>query len=220
MIAPNEVDGIQFRQAIPADREAFREALERFFYPEEPLTISYHLGKDVTKDDMDFALSLIENGFVWLAIQEGSGKIIGISAGSLIERGEADQLLDAAERTETKKFADILRLLAHLSREANIFERFAVDRAYHVHCLAVDSDFRGRALGRIMVEKQFEYARKCAIQVVSTDATGVYSVNLFEKLGMECCCVLAYADFRDEHGQQVFLAEAPHSEARTLTKVL
>ncbi|XP_065086658.1 arylalkylamine N-acetyltransferase-like 2 [Ochlerotatus camptorhynchus] len=215
-----KVDGIEFRQAISADREAYREALARFFYPEEPLTIGYYLGKDVTEDDMEFTLSLIEEGFVWLAVQEGSGKIIGMCGGSFIERGEADQLMDAAERTETKKFADILRLLAHLSREANVFERFGVDRAYHVHCLAVDSGFRGKSLGRILVEKQFEYARKCAIRVVSADATSVYSVKLLERLGMESCYALTYADYRDEHEQQVFLTDGPHSEAKTMVKVL
>lgn len=211
---------IQFRQAIPADREALREALGTFFYAEEPLTIYYYQGSDVTDDDMEFSLSLIEEGFVWLAVEQGSGRIVGLSGGAITEPDEVTHLIDLAGRTETKKFADILRVLGHLSHEVDVFNRYGVDKVYHLHFLAVDSRLRGRSLGRILMEKQFEYAVKCGTKVLRADVTGFYSAKLFESLGMETVKVIAYSDYLTEDGQQMFLAEEPHDCMKGMVKIL
>ncbi|XP_055536285.1 uncharacterized protein LOC129724973 isoform X2 [Wyeomyia smithii] len=156
------VPGIIFRTAILADRENCRNALERYFYPEEPVTQSYYGGSEVTEDDMEFSLSIIDAGFVVLAEEETSGKILGLSAGGIIEPNEAQILNDQASKTETQKFSDILRFLAYMASESMVCERFKVTKAYHIHCLAVDPEARGRSLGKRLMEKQFELAAKNA----------------------------------------------------------
>ncbi|XP_062549589.1 arylalkylamine N-acetyltransferase-like 2 [Armigeres subalbatus] len=212
--------GIQFRQAVPADREAFREALATLFYADEPLTISYYQGSEVTDDDMAYSLSLIEEGFVWLAVEEETGQIVGLSGGEFCESDEAEQLISLAGQTESKKFADILRLLGKLSKEGDLFRRFGVSKAYHVHFLAVHSRMRGRSMGKILMEKQFEYARKCNVKVVCADVTGFYSEKLCKSLGMECIQAIAYSTLKDDAGEPMFLAEEPHVYIQSMVKIL
>ncbi|XP_029727582.2 uncharacterized protein LOC115265775 [Aedes albopictus] len=213
-------NGIQFRQAISTDREALREALAKFFYPEEPLTVGYYRGSDVTDDDMEFSLSLIEEGFVWLGVEEKSGRIVALSGGAFSEPDEAQQLIDFAGRTESKKFADILRLLGRLALEVDVFNRFGVSKVYHLHYLAVDSRLRGRSLGRILMGKQFEHARECGAKVLCADVTGFYSAKLFESLGLQCVKSIDYKKYFDEDGQQMFLVEEPHVCIKGMVKIL
>ncbi|XP_053686866.1 arylalkylamine N-acetyltransferase-like 2 [Sabethes cyaneus] len=207
--------GLVVRVAVPADRENFRNALERYFYPEEPVTRTYYGGSDATEDDMAFSLSIIESGGVVLAVEEPSGKILGLSAGEIIEPDEAQKLHDLALETETQKFSDILRFLAHMASGSRVCQRFAKAKAYHIHLLAVDPEARGKSLGKRLIEKQFELAAKSGIEVVSSDATGVYSAKLYQQLGMECVYTVAYEDYRNSAGQQVFLGREPHLEAKT-----
>ncbi|XP_058463672.1 uncharacterized protein LOC131437974 [Malaya genurostris] len=211
---------VVFRAATASDREDVRDALGRFFFPEEPITISYYGGSEVTADDMNNSLSLIDDGFVTLAVDGNSDKIVGISAGSLIEPNEAEKLMDLASNAETVKFADILHFLAHMVNQADIFQRLAVTKVYHIHSLAVAPEVRERSLGTLLVRKQFEQARQCGAQAVSTDATGVHSARIFKKLGMENVYSISYEKYRNASHQQVFVGKEPHLEATTFAMLI
>ncbi|XP_058832332.1 uncharacterized protein LOC131690508 [Topomyia yanbarensis] len=211
---------IVFRLATAADREDVRDALGRFFYPDEPVTSSYYGGSEVTADDMHFTLSMIDDGFVILAVDKKNGKIVGLSIGGIIEPDEPEKLLDLASKVDTVKFADILLFLAHMAKGANICQRFTVAKAYHIHCLAVAPEVRGRSLGKLLMKKQFEQAEKCGVEVVSTDATGLYSAQLFKQLGMTCVYSVPYNEYRNESQQQVFAGRESHLEAKTFTMAI
>ncbi|XP_055618948.1 uncharacterized protein LOC129764151 [Toxorhynchites rutilus septentrionalis] len=209
---------VSFRRATLADREKVREFLAHSFYPEEPVTISYIGGSEVTPDDMEFCLSLIAEGFVLLALVGGEDQLVGISGAGVIDSDESEKLKDIALKTETTKFGEILRMLSYVCEQANVCQRFGISEVYHQHYLAVDSKFRGKALGKLLMEKQFGKARDLGLRVVTTDASGVYSSNLCEKLGMQCVYSLAYNEYRNELGQQVFKSSGQHKEIKTFAK--
>lgn len=202
-----------FRQATPEDREAVREAMAKFFYAEETVTVCYYNGSEVTQDDMEYSLALIEHGYVTLALD--GDRIVGLTGAGMIDPDEADKLRKQAECVETEKFGDILRFLAHMAEHANVCKRFGVDRALHIFFIAVDPNLRGKSLAKQLMEVQFELAAQLGVTVMSGDITNINAGKMAHSMGLKCVYTVLFNDYRDEKsGRQVFVTEEPH-EART-----
>ncbi|XP_001866315.2 uncharacterized protein LOC6049585 [Culex quinquefasciatus] len=207
-----------FRRATGEDREAVREAMAKFFYAEETVTVCYYNGSEVTRDDMEFSLSLIEHGYVTLALD--GDRIVGLTGAGTIAADEAAKLREQAEAAETEKFGDILRFLAHMAEHGNVCKRFGVEQAFHVYFIAVDPDLRGKSLAKQLMEMQFELAAQLGVAVMSGDITNIHAGRMALGMGLECVYTVLFNDYRDEKsGRQVFVTQEPH-EARTFVAKL
>ncbi|XP_055603882.1 arylalkylamine N-acetyltransferase-like 2 [Uranotaenia lowii] len=217
---PITIDGVLYRLATRSDRGILQEALRKYFYPEEPSTFAYYGGSEVTPDDMESSLRIIDDGFMILAIEEESCKVIGFAGAYIIGPDQADRLKKLADKAETEKFADILRLLAHLSEKTQVCQRFGVDRAYYLTLGGVDPNFRGKSLGIVMTRQHLKMALNRGIRVFSADCTGPYSARACQRLGMECVYSLPYGDFKNAAGQQLFLSKREYSEFKSFVMKL
>lgn len=211
---------VSYRLATEADREALREALLRYFYPEEGVNTCYNGNPEVAPDDVDFYVQLVAEGCTTLAIEDGTGQIVGFCAGGMLNGNEAQNMAKLAQTTETEKFADILRFLAFMAKQANIPERYGVTNIYYMYGVGVDHRYRQRSVASALMEQQFELARKLGAAVAYGDTTGVKSAGMCKKLGMEIVYSIAYNDYRDEKGRQVFLSSDPDLMVQTVVKRL
>ncbi|XP_055620552.1 arylalkylamine N-acetyltransferase-like 2 [Toxorhynchites rutilus septentrionalis] len=213
-------DSINLRVARPDEVELVREVLRTIYYPEEAITISYMHGSEPTLDDERFSLSFVQQGTVVLAEDSNTSKPMGISIAGPIEPGDPDLMVQEAAITETKKWSDILKLLALLERTADVCGRYGLPRAYHVHILAVDPACRGHALGFRLMQFQIDLARKLGFGAISGDFTSVYSAKIADKLEMECINELSLGDYRDEKSDKLFDPQEAHRVIKTYAKVL
>ncbi|KXJ78070.1 hypothetical protein RP20_CCG005669 [Aedes albopictus] len=220
MTAAATSDSIVLRVARPDELEQVREVLRRIYYPEEGITVSYVHGKQHTLDDERFSLSFVEQGTVVLAEDAAAKKFIGVAIAGPIRPGDPDAMVEEAATTETKKWGDILKLLALLERTADVCGRYELEQAYHLHILAVDPTYRGHALGQRLLQFHMDLAKQLGFKAISGDFTSVFSVKLAEKLGMECISQLALGEYRDENGEKLFEPLDVHQVIKTCVKLL
>lgn len=217
-------NGILYRVATVNDRDNVLDFIQKHYYPEEPITVGNE-PKLQDSEDEEFSISVIPHGTTIIAIDPTqNNRIVGALLSGPIEHGEAAEMIAEAKRLESinksKKWSEILRLLAHLEECANIFERYNVTRALHIHVMGVDRSMRGKSIGRCLMNKCFEVAKLLGYSVISVDCTSIFSIRIAEKMQMECINELAYADYKDSTGRQLFKPPLPHTHIKTFTKIL
>lgn len=221
-IAENGNSGITYRIAVESDRDDVLEFIRKHYYPEEPITIG-NAPKTPDSADENFSVSVIPFGASIIAVDPlENNKIVGAILAGPIERGEADLMVDESKRCEidNKKWSEILLLLAHLEKNANIYDRYNIKKALHIHVLGVDGNYRGKSIGVNLMQKCFDAGKSLGYPLVTVDCTSVFSIRIAEKLQMENIYTLAFNEYKNKNGQQVFAPPLPHTHIKTFTKLL
>ncbi|XP_058464564.1 arylalkylamine N-acetyltransferase-like 2 [Malaya genurostris] len=214
-------DCIEFRVANPDDYDSVLEFVLKFYYHDEPMNNSYIYDSNPAEDDVEFSVSFVLQGMAVVAEDCHQGKtLVGVSIANPTYPGYVQDLLNAAEQARTRKWRDSLKLLAHLQRSVNILERFNAQKCYDIEIVAVDPDYRGQSIGAKLFEEQFKRAKSLGYPLASADCSSFYSARIAERVGMKCIGKLAYSDYRDEDGVQLFQPSAPHREIQTFVIVL
>ncbi|XP_055527222.1 arylalkylamine N-acetyltransferase-like 2 [Wyeomyia smithii] len=203
------------------DYNSVLEFVLNHYYRDEPMNNSYIYGSNPAEDDVEFSVSFMFKGMAIKAVDRSRGNhLIGISIANPIYPGYVDDLLQAAKLAKTRKWSDSLKLLARLQQSVNVLERFNVPKCYDIEIVAVDPEYRGHSIGAKLFERQFERGRDLGYPLASADCSSYYSARIAERVGMTCVGRLAYVDYRDEHGVQLFQPSAPHLEIQTFAKRL
>lgn len=211
---------IEYRIATEADHDDILHFMRKHYYPEEPLT----LGNDPklqSAEDEEFTVSLISFGATIVALDDAD-RIVGCLLSGPSDPSEAAHMYRESERFEStdRKWSEILRLLAHLEERANLYARYNVTKALYVSAVGVDRQMRGKSIGSNLLSKCFEIGRIMGYPLVSLDCSSIYSIRMAEKLQMECVVQLAYSDYRDGNGRQLFMPPLPHTHIKTFAKLL
>lgn len=209
---------IQYRIATVDDKANILEFLREHYYPEEPITIGNEPKIQSTENE-EFSLSTIQYGSTIVATLD-NGQLIGVLLSSAIQPGDAEDMIKEAAQCQSKKWSDILLLLAHLEIRANVCIRYNVSRALHIHVMGVDKRFRGHSIGVNLMKKCMEIGKELGYPIASVDCTSVYSIKIAEKLSMDCIGVLAFEDYTNDTGAQIFRPPAPHTHIKTFAKLL
>lgn len=213
-------NNILYRVATIDDRDDVLDFIRKHYYPEEPITMGNEPKLQSTEDE-EFSVSVIPYGTTIIAIDSmQNDRIVGALLSGPIGPDEATDMIDEAKRCTNKKWSEILRLLAHLEETANIYERYNITKALHIHVMGVDRQMRGKSIGRNMFEKCFEIAKQLNYPLVSVDCTSIFSIRIAEKLQMDCIGELAYTAYKDNTGRQLFRPPSPHTQIKTFAKIL
>lgn len=213
-------DDILIRVAIESDKNVVLDFIRKHYYPDEPLTIGSE-PKVPSRQDEEFSISIISHGMSIVAIDsQRNNEIVGVALAGSIGPSEADDIIIEAERCSDKKWQTILYLLARLERTANLYERYNVDKALHIHVMGVDQRIRGKSIGIKLIRKCMENGVALGYPLISLDCTSIYSIKIAEKLQMDCVGKLAYADYKDANGKQLFRPPPPHKHIKTFAKLL
>lgn len=214
-------DQIKYRLSSKADTDNILEFLRIHYYPKEPLTIGNSPPSCQSSDDEKFSASLILHGATIIAIDK-TNKIVGCllteprdSNISINQLKEANQIQNI-----DRKWSEIVYLMAYLGEQSKLYTRFNIKKTLYVDAIGVDCRMRGKSIGCEMMIKCFEVARSLNFPMVNIDCTSLYSIKMAEKLQMECVTNLAYCDYKDFSGRQVFQPPWPHTHIKTFVKLL
>lgn len=210
---------IQYRVATADDKSNILQFLREHYYPEEPITIGNE-PKLQSVEDEEFSVSTIEYGSTIVATVDDDDQLVGVLVSSPKEPDDAEHMIEEAAQCQSKKWSEILVLLAHLETRANVCARFNVPQTLHIHVMGVDKRFRGNSIGVNLMKKCMEIGKELGYPIATVDCTSVFSINIAEKLGMECIGVLAFEDYIDDIGKQIFRPPAPHTHIKTFAKLL
>lgn len=210
---------IVYRIAESTDKDNILRFIREHYYPEEPITIGREPLQQSAEDE-EFSLSTIEHGTTIVATDTDTNSIVGVLLSSPIVPGDADEMIEEAAHCSSKKWSEILLLLAHLEHKANVCERYKVSRALHMHVMGVNKHLRGHSIGVKLMQKCMEQGKKLGYPIASVDCTSVYSIRIAEKLNMVCISEVAYADYTNDAGEQIFRPPAPHTHIKTFINLL
>lgn len=210
---------IVYRIADAGDKENILSFIREHYYPEEPITVGNEPHQQSPEDE-EFSMSTVQYGTTIIAIDTESNAIVGVILSSPIVPGDAEEMIEEAKVCKSKKWSEILLLLAHLEQKADVCARYGVTRVLHMHVMGVDKRMRGHSIGVNLMQKCIENGKALGYPVASVDCTSVYSIKVAEKLHMDCISTVAYADYTDANGKPIFRPPAPHTEIKTFVKVL
>lgn len=216
-MSDKNIDKIEYRIATETDNDNILDFIRKHYYPEEPLTLGNEPMCQSVEDE-EFSVSEISHGTTVVALDDD--KIVGCLLSGPTDQDEAANLYQEAVESNDRKWSEILRLEAFLEERANLYARYNVTKVLHVSVMGVDRRMRGKSIGSNLLSKCFEVGRILGYPLVSLDCTSIYSIQMAEKLQLECISQLAYSDYRDGNGRQVFQPPLPHTHIKTFVKLL
>ena len=110
---------------------------------------------------------------------------------------------------------NIMRYNPHLAMEDQDIEKI-----YMGEILAVSESVRGLNLGRALTIQSIEMAKRKECEGYLGLLTGIYSQKIFSDLDFSFLKELAYADFRDKHGNVILDGTREHTSMKTCFKKL
>lgn len=210
----------EIRIAQPEDKKELLKFLHNNYYYEEPLSISME-PKGPDPNDEEFVMNNLQYGCSLVAVQtekENSEKV-NTTVGTLISGpkypDDLSKLLKEAEKFGNSKWGHIMKIIACIEHDANVFERYQVSKVMHAHALAVHSEVRGKSLGITLLKELIKLSKSLDYEVITIDCTSYYSAKLCDRLAWDCINILQYSDYLDDNNQQVFRPEAPHCCIKT-----
>lgn len=174
----------------------------------------------VLPDDLDLTLETYADGTSFVAVDDATNNIVGACITGPDDPSSKQVFLDKASQTANKKWAHYLRLYARLAIDTNIYRRFNVENFFHVHCLTVNGDYRGRSIATKLVQQSFVEAAFHGYKVCSIYASNIYTERVAVKLKMELVSEFPMASIVDEDGVRLTYPPPPHTHIRTFVKQL
>lgn len=178
------------------------------------------INDDPVPDDIDLVLESFDGGTSFVAIDDATNTIVAACIAGPDDPSSTQTMLDEASRTANKKWAHYLRLYARLAIDTNIYRRFNVEKTFHVHCLTVNGDYRGRSIATKLVQKSFETAASLGYKMCSINCSNIYTERIAVKLKMEWISELSMASIVDEDGVRLTYPPPPHTHIRNFVKQL
>lgn len=221
------VDKIKIRRVKPKDSERVLEFLRIHYYKEEPLTIGIQ-PVEQTKENEEYDIATIAEGFSLMALHSscrirGCGpdeRIVGVVLAGSKKCDESKHLFEEAAKFGPTKDGHILQFLACVERDANVYERYNVDKALHADLLSVDANVRGKKLGTRLMLALAKLGRRKRYPLLTIDCTSYYSAQLIANLGWDCVNVMYYVDYVDDDEEPVFQPPPPHFCCKTYAVAL
>ena len=200
-----------------SDHQRILEFLQQEFYPDEAITLAHPI-PGVTKDDEAFTMSHLEGGVVLMAFaNDNLDDLVGVLiAGPIFSSTTADNLMSGT--VETKKWADILKLLLYIEDKADACRRFKVAKSLQIHVVAVHHDFRGHKIGQKLFRRCFEVAQDQLYKLISVDCTSLYSIKIAKQLEMEFVSEVTYDEYHNYIEEIIFRPEPKHTMIQTFIK--
>lgn len=210
----NTGDDIRICVIQSQQRQRVLDFLRIHYYREEPLTIGTE-PKQQDQADEDFNISNIDHGTCLMATDAQSETIVGVLLAGPKGPEEADHLFEEAAVEGSSKWGTILKFLACVERDANVCQRFGVQKVLHAHVIGVDTKVRGKNIGGRLMSELKVLGKQLGYELLTADCTSYYSAKMCERLGWECINTVYYKDYVDENKKPVFVLDPPHECCRT-----
>ncbi|XP_012228663.1 arylalkylamine N-acetyltransferase 1-like isoform X2 [Linepithema humile] len=197
--------------------------LRRYFFRDEPLNQSIQLipeGEDSTCLELEDYCShaSLENNLSLMAVST-SGAIIGVLLNGKMDPPSCEES-EYIRSCKNAKFKKILRLLHYIDKNVNADGQFRDSNVLEIRIISVDTNWRGKGVAKILIEKTIEIAKEQGFHYVRADCTSLFSGKLCARFGFDAIYKLSYTDYVDENGKPIFSPALPHTAAITYVKKL
>lgn len=210
---------IEYRIATFADRDELKELFEKYYLRNEPLNCGW-INDDPVPEDIEWTLNSLLEGTSYIAVDWVKNIIVGACITGVDKASSQQAMLDEANQTTNKKWAQYLRLYAKLDNDASVYQRFNVEKVAHVQGVTVNSDYRGLSIATTLLSKSIEMAASLGHEVYTINCSSFYTERIAVKLKMERIGETSMDDIKSETGERLVYSSPPHTHIRTYAKRL
>lgn len=212
-------EAFSFRIATVSDRAELAELFEKHYSRNEPFNSGW-INDDPVPEDIVLTLKALHEGLSFVAVDNIKNVIVGACIAGVDNASSQQAMLDEANRTTNKKWSQYLRLYIQLDSSANVYQRFDVEKVFHVHGLTVNSDCRGLSIATTLVRKTFELAESLGHKTITMYCSSFYTEKIALKLEMVRIAEMAMEEIKSETGERLVYTSPPHTHIRTYAKRL
>nr|XP_029732804.1 uncharacterized protein LOC115268779 [Aedes albopictus] len=124
-----------------------------------------------------------------VCFREGSDEIVGVNV-----LGVAFKFDKEEPKFKSEIFQTIFDTIGYISQQANVYERYGVDRYLNAMGLSVDPVYRGRGIATELLRARIPLCKAMGIKLTSTCFTGPGSQGAARKVGFEENFSITYAE--------------------------
>lgn len=215
-------DDIKFRVIQPNDYEQVIDFVVENFYRDEPLS---RIEPKVVPGESDRAdiLACLQGGTSILAVQikeNGDEELVAVNTAVVKDSSCIDKYFETAEREGSTKYGQIMKLLGIASREADVFQKYGVQKILYSFMSCVKPTLRGKNIGVRIKLELMDMGRRMGYKLITADCTSYYSARVCERLDWDRVNFLAYKDYVDENNEPIFKPPPPHEGLTSFAKRL
>lgn len=211
MQSPKKYD-LEIQLVTPNDYQKVSNFFDRHFSRDEPLSNCAEPDEDKPQLGDGELMSLIEHGTCLMAIINDTQELAGVALSlSPIHKEVEYNQPQSGDPIGVK----IEKFLRKLENDADLFQRYKVNRILYLISICVDSEMRGKGIGGQLCNAVTDLAKCSGFELVAADCTSFYSAKILERLGWDCVNTVFYKDYCDDENNPVFQPPPPHQCCKT-----
>ncbi len=181
---------------------------------------------EVCNNDTKMVFGFLEQGLSWCAVDEDTGKMIGIHINHCISMAELPDLQPTVQDYVTRGWSKQWALVWHLFGCAfdikQILAKYKADKIMEFFALCVHSDYKRRGIATEVVKRSLHHASQCGHTLFAVLCTSAYTQQLYEKQGFDKFNEVQYSMYVDSETQTPLGkdVEEPHKAIISYVKQL
>jgi len=228
----SSTSNIKIRLATKDDHDVILDGFRKWYWPEEPLSVGFEVKKPSFVEEETFS-TIPEKGLSLIAfdsIQQpnpadgsdgDSTEIpIGFLVNGLCYPGLGLELHNKFKDLGCKRMMALLNIMDCIDKKEDIFKKYGTEKTFHLICVAVAPEYRGKGIGCRLFERAFQMAKTLGFKVANVDCSSHYSALIAEKCKMLLITEIAYTEHKDSDGNQIFKPPPPHTHMKRYVKIL
>lgn len=184
----------------------------------EPIQLAHPDKSARMHPDKEFIKSCIDCGTTLKALTGDA--LVGVLIAAKIGEHEHERNEKAANVSDSKKSADVLKLLSYVDAKANYCNRLGIPEVLHMHIVSVHKDHLGRGIARKLFEFCVENSKRLKCGAITVDCTNYYTAKIAEKLDFKLMSIVSYDEYNEHIGEKLFEPSAPHTEIKSYALLL
>ncbi len=210
--------GVKYQVITP---EKIQEAINLFndqYVTHEPMCKAIQAPKRNTANDQTNH-QILEQGLSWCAVDEKSGKMVGMTINSCISLADLPDVPptfdEYVEHGFSSEWSSMQVLFDMALDKKSIFIANQESRMLELCYGCVHSEYRKKNICIEIITRSLEHAVTLGFTLAETICTGVYSQRLFEKLGFKRVKEIFYASYVDGKTNTLIFknVEEPHKSS-------
>ncbi|KAK9512673.1 hypothetical protein O3M35_001047 [Rhynocoris fuscipes] len=187
-VTPDLIDGVM-------------DLMVTHFLPREPMSSYlriYEIPENLEKIKAFWRMSM-ESGASLVALEDtddGRINIVGANTTMVSEKKDEEQLFQQMVMDDENDFNKILRALYDVSKRANIYDKYSIDKYLSAFGLTVHPNYHGYQIGFRLLECRKPLCESLGLSVTGTSFTAQNSQYLAKKVGFVTLAELDYKTFK------------------------
>merc|ERR1711953_1405868 len=183
----------------PSELSTVNNLLYATYHPYEPLTSHLGLcnGLNSMKDMDRMVESYLVKNLTLIAYDRGTGRPVGAAVNNSCHKEELDLSLEQELKEVDDKSYHPIQAVHHQLRHQNghIFEEIGTNKMFSIKMIGIGSEDRGQGVATNLIRRSILLAGCLGFRAIKTEATGRFSKETFQRVGMQPAGSIKYDDF-------------------------